>query len=203
MIIVKYCIENINNFSYLDENYSTIKQNKKNAIDKIKNLDDKKRAILGEQLLIKGLQKYYNIKYDDVNIRLNKNGKPYISNDKYHHIKFNISHSYDYSICAFSSNEIGVDIEKIRKVDIKTINQFATTSEINYILSSENQVFRRLFTIYTLKESYFKMLGDNLNNIKNIEFTINKNNVSCSDSNTKFKIINTIDDYIISFCERI
>ena len=63
---MKYCIENINNFSYLDENYSTIKQNKKNAIDKIKNLDDKKRAILGEQLLIKGLQKYYNINYDDV-----------------------------------------------------------------------------------------------------------------------------------------
>ena len=200
---MKYCIENINNFSYLDENYSTIKQNKKNAIDKIKNLDDKKRAILGEQLLIKGLQKYYNINYDDVNIMLNENGKPYISNDKYHHIKFNISHSNDYSICAFSCNEIGVDIEKIRKVDIKTINQFATTNEINYILSSKNQVFRRLFTIYTLKESYFKMLGDNLNNIKNIEFTIIKNNVSCSDSNTKFKIINTIDDYIISFCERI
>ena len=200
---MKYCIEKINNSSYLDEDYSTIKQNKKNAIDKIKNLDDKKRAILGEQLLIKGLQKYYNINYDDVNIMLNENGKPYISNDKYHHIKFNISHSYDYSICAFSSNEIGVDIEKIRKVDIKTINQFASTNEINYILSSENQVFRRLFTIYTLKESYFKMLGDNLNNIKNIEFTINKNNVSCSDSNTKFKIINTIDDYIISFCERI
>ena len=200
---MKYCIENINNSSYLDEDYSTIKQNKKNAIDKIKNLDDKKRAILGEQLLIKGLQKYYNINYDDVNIRLNKNGKPYISDDNYNHIKFNISHSNDYSICAFSCNEIGVDIEKIRKVDIKTINQFATTNEINYILSSENQVFRRLFTIYTLKESYFKMLGYNLNNIKNIEFTINKNNVSCSDSKTKFKIINTIDDYIISFCERI
>ena len=199
---MKYCIENINNSSYLHEDYLTIKQNKKNAIDKIKNLNDKKRVILGEQLLIKGLQKYYNVNYDDVNIRLNENGKPYISNDKYHHIKFNISHSHDYSICVFSSNEIGVDIEKIRKVDIKTINQFATTNEINYILSSENQIFRRLFTIYTLKESYFKMLGDNLNNIKNVEFQVDENIVSCSDPKTKFNIINTIDGYVISICER-
>lgn len=199
---MKYCIENINNSSYLHEDYLTIKQNKKNAIDKIKNLNDKKRVILGEQLLIKGLQKYYNVNYDDVNIRLNENGKPYISNNKYNHIKFNISHSHDYSICAFSSNEIGVDIEKIRKVDIKTINQFATTNEINYILSSQNQIFRRLFTIYTLKESYFKMLGDNLNNIKNVEFQVNDNIVSCSDPKTKFNIINTIDGYVISICER-
>lgn len=199
---MKYCIENINNSSYLHEDYLIIKQNKKNAIDKIKNLNDKKRVILGEQLLIKGLQKYYNVNYDDVNIRLNENGKPYISNNKYNHIKFNISHSHDYSICAFSSNEIGVDIEKIRKVDIKTINQFATTNEINYILSSQNQIFRRLFTIYTLKESYFKMLGDNLNNIKNVEFQVNDNIVSCSDPKAKFNIINTIDGYVISICER-
>ena len=203
MIIVKYCIENINNSNYLSKDYLRIKQNKKNAIEKIKYLDDKKRAILGDQLLIKGLYKYYNVNYDDVNIRLNKNGKPYISDEKYQHIKFNISHSHDYSICAFSSNEIGIDIEKIRKVDIKTINQFATTNEIKYILSSENQVLRRLFTIYTLKESYFKMLGDNLNNIKNIEFTINGDIISCSDPKTKFNIINTTPGYVISICERI
>lgn len=200
---MKYCIKNINNSNYLSKDYLRIKQNKKNAIEKIKHLNDKKRVILGEQLLINGLCKYYNVNYDDVNIRLNKNGKPYISDEKYHHIKFNISHSHDYSICVFSNNEIGVDIEKIRKVDIKIINQFATTNEINYILSSENQVLRRLFTIYTLKESYFKMLGDNLNNIKNVEFTINEDIVSCSDSKTKFNIINAIDGYVISTCERI
>ncbi len=203
MIKLKYCIENINNLSYFQKDYLTIKQNKKNAIEKIKNLDDKKRVILGEQLLIKGLQKYYNINYDDVNIQLNENGKPYISDSKYSNVKYNISHSHDYSICVFSSNAIGVDIEKIRKVNINIANQFATPNEINYILSSENQVFQRFFTIYTLKESYFKMLGDNLNNIKNIEFTINNNTISCSDPKTKFTIINSIDGYIISVCERI
>ena len=70
MIKLKYCIENINNLSYFQKDYLTIKQNKKNAIDKIKNLDDKKRVILGEQLLIKGLQKYYNINYNSFNTYL-------------------------------------------------------------------------------------------------------------------------------------
>ena len=57
MIIVKYYIENISNLNYLSKYYLRIKQNKKNAIKKIKYLDDKKRAILGECLLINGLYK--------------------------------------------------------------------------------------------------------------------------------------------------
>ncbi len=203
MIILNYCIENINNIQHINEDYLIIKQQKQQLINKLKNLDDKKRSILGEKLLIYGLRKFYNVDYNDIVINLNDEGKPYINNRDFDYIKYNISHSYDYVICAFSDKEIGVDIEKIREININIINKFATSNEIKYILSNKKQILNRLFTIYALKESYFKMLGTNLNNIQNIEFTIKNGNITCSDSKTKFQIIKSIKGYIISICERV
>ena len=199
---MKYCIENIKNIKDLDKNLSKIKTKKQNNINKVKNINDKKRKILGEILFIKGLKKFYSINYNDINIKLNKNGKPYISDKKYKNINFNISHSHDYSICVFSNKKIGVDIEKIRNVNLNILNQFATPNEISYVKSSKELILNNFFTIYTLKEAYFKMLGENLNNIKNVEFTITKNKIFCSDSNVKLKTINNIDGYIISICEK-
>ena len=203
MIYLKYCIENIHNLSDINSKYLLIKKEKQNAIDCLKNLDDKKRSILGEKLLIDGLKNYYNVDYNDIAIKKNKHGKPYISNLEFSNIKFNISHSHDYSICAFSNHEIGVDIEMIRKVNINILDHFATNQEKEYILSSNEHLFQRLFTIFTLKEAYFKMLGEDLSNIKNVEFTIKNNNIICSDPMAKFKIINNIYGYIIAICERI
>ena len=130
-----YCIESIKNLNNLPN--KRIKSYKYQAINKIKNLDSKNRSILGEYLLIDGLYKYYNINYDDIDIQLNNYGKPFISNDKYSYVKYNISHSFDYVICAFSDKDIGVDIEKIRNVNIKIIKHFATINEIKYILSNK------------------------------------------------------------------
>ena len=159
MINLKYYIENINNIDSLYEDYKVIKSKKKIAIDKIKNIDDKKRSILGELLLIKGLHDYYNINYKDIDIQLNINGKPYINDKDYFHIKFNISHSHDYSICAFSNKEIGVDIEKIRMININIMKQFATPNEIEYIMSSENQKLKRLMKIVVFKKKENLIIG--------------------------------------------
>ena len=47
------------------------------------------------------------------------------------------------------------------------------------------------------------MLGQNLNNIKDIEFNINQNNITCSINNIKINVITKIDGYIIAICEKI
>ena len=193
-------IKNINTFNNNTINlfYNEIYYNKKNNIDKILNIKKKKQSIIGEFLLKKLLKKNYNINYKDLKFKINKYGKPFILDMN---IYYNISHSHDYVITAISKNKIGIDIEKIRKTNIKNIYQFSTKNELDYILSSKKNIEKRLFKIYTLKESYFKMKGTNLNNIKNVEFTINKNEIICSDKNVKVKIINIINNYIIAICE--
>ena len=193
-------IKNINTFNNNTINlfYNEIYYNKKNNIDKILNIKKKKQSIIGEFLLKKLLKKNYNINYKDLKFKINKYGKPFILDMN---IYYNISHSHDYVITAISKNKIGIDIEKIRKTNIKNIYQFSTKNELDYILSSKKNIEQRFFEIYTLKESYFKMKGTNLNNIKNVEFTINKNEIICSDKNVKVKIINIINNYIIAICE--
>ncbi|MEG1141603.1 MAG: 4'-phosphopantetheinyl transferase superfamily protein [Bacilli bacterium] len=176
---------------------NTIKDEKKNQIIKIKNINSKKRSLLGE-LLFKELLSNKSLSYDKIDIYINNFGKPIIKNRK---VFFNISHSHDYSVCAISNNNIGIDIEKIRKVNINVIYQFATENEIIYITKNENEIYNKLFEIYTLKEAYFKCLGTNLNYIKEVEFLIKNNNVLCSDQNISAKIYYNIYGYIISTCE--
>jgi len=193
---MKLLIENIKKYNKINYIFFLfqIKKEKKIKIKKLLKKEDKQRSILGEKLLIEGL-KYYNINYKKNNITTNEYGKPYING-----IYYNISHKNDYVICALDKNEIGIDIEKIRKININNINQYTTENEKKYILENNNYIYERAFEIYTLKEAYFKMKGTNLNNIKNIEFTIKNNKIKCSDKTVNLKLIKYIENYVIAIC---
>jgi len=197
---LKLIYENINNYSL--EEYKTfltkLKQEKQDKILNILNDNDKKRSILGEILLIKLLNEM-DIDYNSISIIKNKYGKPYIENLD---LFFNISHSKDFVVCAISKNEIGIDIEKIRETKESIINQFANDIEKNYINELKGEYNKRAFEIFTLKESYFKCLGTNLNNIKEIEFELKNNVIKSNKKNFQFKLTYQIDDYIIAICEK-
>lgn len=197
---MKYIVDIINNYS---DNDLTILEKKINPekiqnISKIKNPNYKKRKIISENLLMNGLKDFYNIDYNSLTFTTNKYKKPYIKNKN---IYFNISHSYDYCVCTLSTKEIGIDIEKIRNTHINTLNKFTTKNERKYILEIPEKQNERLFEIFTLKEAYFKMKGKDLSNIKNIEFKIDKENITCNDRNVELKLIKIIPNYIIAICE--
>ena len=193
---MEYLIGHINNYSEQEicSFYESIPNVKKEKISKIKNILARKRSIIGEILLNKLVSNYHTLEYS-----INKYGKPYFNDYNYY---FNISHSYDYVITVVSKKEIGIDIEKIRKTSLNSIHYFATAKEQEYILSSTHNIEERLFKIYTLKEAYFKMIGTNLDHVLDIEFIIEGDSITCSDSNITVGFIHDIDGYIISYCER-
>jgi len=197
---MEYKIININDINKTEilNFYNNINSSKKIKIDKIRNKKRKIQSVLGEYLL-KELLKIYNISYSNINYIYNEEGKPYI---KDYNIYFNISHSHDYVITVISNKEIGVDIEKIRKTNISIINRICTNKEKEYVLSSNIDIEKRLFEIFTLKEAYFKMKGLNLNNLKSVEFIISNNNVTCNDNSINIKLLHIINDYIISIIEK-
>ena len=184
-------IDNINNYS--DNEYqdilNNIEINKKELINKIKDNNSKKQSILGEYLLIKLLKDYYKIDYKDLDFYINPNGKRYLTNKK---IYFNISHKNNYVVVVTSKKEIGIDIEEIKEQDIKIIKKFTTKDEEEYILKDKNKINKRFVEIYTLKEAYIKMLGENISKINNI---INKDNI-------KIIVNKSINNYIITICEK-
>ncbi len=181
----------------IKEFYNYLTEEDKKTYDNYVNIKRKKQFICGRILLDKLLKDKYNLKYDKVIIKKNKYGKPYISN---YPIYFNISHSHNMVICVISENEIGIDLEKIRNINIKTIDQYAIDIEKEYILSNKRYINKKALKIYTLKEAYFKMKGTNLNNIKNISFTYNKE-FSCNDKNVKIYAVK-INKYVCSICEK-
>ena len=191
--------DNINNYNnnFYNNILNTLPKQDIDKINKILKPKDKKLSILSRYLLINILSQNYNINYNNLNIKYNKYNKPIINN-----LYFNISHSHDYSVVVTSNNPIGVDIEKIRKVNLNIINYFCTNKEKKYILNSEN-IYKNLFEIYCLKEAYIKMLGTNLSNIKNIEFIIKDNTISCPQNKNINIIINyDINNYIIAIIEK-
>ena len=186
-----YTYDNINNYTKDDyrKMYNSLNQINKNKIDKLKNTRDKKLSILSKYLLKTILSQKYQLDYN--NIYNNENNKPLIKE-----IYFNISHSHDYVALVFSNNKVGIDIEKIRKVNINIINAFCTKNEKRYILNSKDK-YNNLFKIYTMKEAYFKMIGADLFNIKKIDFINRKIH------NLNIKQIYSIPEYIITIIEEI
>ena len=172
---MEYLIKNNKEYNnkQIKDFYNILPSYKKDKIKKYKNKETKINSIIGE-ILLKDLLLKHNIIYNNLNFYLNYYGKPYLKNNNWY---FNISHSFNYIITTISDKEIGIDIEKIRNTPLNVINYFATQNEKKYILANKKYIFERIFKIYTLKEAYFKMKGENLNNILKVEFKIWGNKV--------------------------
>ena len=191
-------IANIHSYTpkELEEIMNNIYLDKKREINQFQNETRKKQSIIGQKLLMDTLKNNYHLNYKDLVITKNKYGKPYLNND----IFFNISHSNEYIVLVTSKEEIGIDIEKMRKQELKKAKFFATKEEYDYIAKSNNQM-EPFWNIYTLKEAYFKMKGTNLNNIQSISFTIEDKKVTCSDQHVEAEIHKLIPGYVIATCK--
>jgi len=79
-------------------------------------------------------------------------GKPYF--EDFNDFQFNISHSGGLVAVACSAEEIGVDIEILREVDLKISNRFFTVEEKNFVKDRKS-----FFYVWTRKEAYVKRDG--------------------------------------------
>lgn len=103
------------------------------------------------------LGKYLGVDGNKLSIKRNKFGKPYLTNFSYVH--FNVSHTKNVFVCAISKNPIGVDVERIRKIDNRVIRYYFSEPEIYYIFSKSENANLRFTEIWTKKEAYLKSLG--------------------------------------------
>ena len=132
------------------------------------------------------LNNEYGILYYE--IIKNENGKPYLKDNK---VYFNISHKKDIIGIAVSKNEIGFDIEYIdveKEIKDSVLNNCFSELERNYIDCD----IERFFEIFTKKESYIKLLGGRVAEIKYVDVF---------DLNCKFYKRN-IDNYIFMIAKK-
>lgn len=202
-LIYVFCadVNALNNDEFFNSFYSNISAERQNKADAFKFRKDKNLSLGASILLDTGLKKIYNICEKNMVYSTEKNKKPYFKNAP--EIHFNISHSETMVAVAFSKNEIGIDIEKIKDTDLKIAKRFFTDSEYNHILKANNS--KEFYRLWTLKESFMKVTGLGFSLPLN-QFCINfdENNISVKSDIAKgnfyFYENDSIDGYCLSVC---
>lgn len=150
-------LENLDIYNMLEKAVSVEKRKKSKNF---RFFDDSKRCICAEAIMRYYLIKYFCINNSDIEIIYNEYGKPFLKKIP---LYFNLSHSGKWVVCAWSENEIGVDIEKIDKINFDIATSFFCKEEIDYIKSDvENEQCKKFIQMWTLKESYIKYIGKGL-----------------------------------------
>lgn len=99
-------------------------------------------------ILKKILKKFYNLEIDIEEIQKNIYGKPRLN-----HIKFNLSDTLGYISIIIGNDEVGIDIERIRKVDSIMIEKILDSTE--QISKNNNYLLKH----WVGKEAYVKYIG--------------------------------------------
>ena len=171
---------NINNLSddLYYKWYSLLNPIKKSKIDNLYLINDKKRSVCGDMLAKTALSELTGIKAEEIIIDTDSNGKPFPVNVSLH---FNISHCEDYVVCVTHDSPIGVDIEKIRPINLKIAEKFFNKDEQKYIFCHEPtkedflkepspDLLERFFRVWTKKEAFLKYTGEGIcADLKSIE----------------------------------
>ena len=122
---------------------------------------DAQRQIIGELLARATLSSTFKLANSDIRFQYSEHKKPYLENQR--DMYFNISHSGEWVVCALSRKEVGVDVEKIRKINFNIARRFFSADEVGHLFSlPEKQQLDYFFDLWTLKESYLKTLGTGL-----------------------------------------
>jgi len=168
-------------------------------------IKDSLRTLCGEIIVRAVISKQFDIKNDQIKIEKNFYGKPYIPNLPIH---FSISHAGDWVVCAFSTRNIGIDIEQIKDIQLDIAERFFSREEYNFLMEKEESERQESFyDLWTLKESYIKWIGSGLSTpLDSFYFTISDKGISVVNPNEVdipyFKQY-SVDGYKLSVCSTV
>lgn len=129
--------------------------------EKFRNTADIQRKMLGELMIRAILCAKYKVPAGNIDFEYSENDKPALKS--YDNIHFNISHSGDWVVCAFAEAPVGIDVEKIRKVNFGIAKRFFSEEEVKDLFSMpEHDQTDHFFDLWTIKESYLKAIGTGL-----------------------------------------
>ena len=154
----------LRNMVFLDEE-------RKRKVWPCKNLEDKKRSLLAGYLIREGAKEWRTkeggLQGDAKPLFLSyvysEYGKPYLRGEK--NLYFNISHSKNYVVCAFSDREVGIDIQVHKKGKGDIAQRFFSMEDralMEKLAGEERSSEEIFFSMWTVKEAYMKLTGEGM-----------------------------------------
>lgn len=128
-------------------------------------------------------------------IKFHNSGKPFINN-----ISFNISHTEGMVVCAITTQgEIGIDIEKIKPVNLSNFEAWFTKSEWTDIYNTSSPL-HKFYWYWTRKESIIKAMGVNLSYLHQIEIDISQDFFTENGRKWWLYELDLTDDFTTALC---
>ncbi len=161
-----YNVESLTNSEY-EKWFSLMRKDKQERVSRYKDVIRRKCSVAGEMLVKAYIGNALKIAPEIFEISEDENGKPYIESCS---IYFNISHCENILAYAFSNEEIGIDIERIRPISLNIMKRFYSEKEQKYVLGhtpnetdfkkcEDEEILERFYRIFTLKEAICKKSG--------------------------------------------
>ncbi|MCM1266586.1 MAG: 4'-phosphopantetheinyl transferase superfamily protein [Bacteroidales bacterium] len=119
---------------------------------------DKNRSLAAGLLLNHALG-IFGLQEKSMEYEIGEWGKPAM---KYHpELHFSLSHSGDYAICSIGDKPLGNDIELVKDGRIRVADRFFAEEERDWLYDTEEEAEknRRMFRLWTMKESFIKVTG--------------------------------------------
>ena len=140
---------------------SKLPDSSREIINKFKRPSDLQRSLLGDLLSRTILSDKLKHPIDQIVIEKSMKGKPRL--EKNTGLFFNISHSGNWVVASFSDSEVGIDIERIKPVNYRIAERFFSKEEyLELDIKTGIEKLNYFFDLWTLKESYLKLLGKGL-----------------------------------------
>ncbi|MCD4679027.1 MAG: 4'-phosphopantetheinyl transferase superfamily protein, partial [Bacteroidales bacterium] len=159
-------------FEFRERILSLLDENRRKRILKFVFPNDAQRSLLGDLMVRAFISKELNLKNSRITFNLSDKGKPYLTG--YPNLFFNVSHAGEWVVVAFSENNIGIDVERIKKINYNVAELFFSKEEnLNLNNLSGKEKLEYFFDLWTMKESYLKYTGKGLSEPLN-SFTVEK-----------------------------
>lgn len=178
--------------SALQHTYDTLTPSRKVHIDRLRRREDQVRSLAAEVLVQQLLQTHFHI--TDAALCRGDSGQPYLTGCD---LFVSISHSDQKVACAVSQTPVGIDIEKIRPVDLNLCRHVCVEEEKQYVLGDlpqwpaglcrDTEILQRFFEVWTAKEAYFKKLGTGITDLKSVNILPMERHIP------------VLDDYILQY----
>jgi len=140
---------------------------------------DKKLVIISRAILRLILSLYLERPPQNIVFSYTGTMKPVLKMRNANRINFNVAHSHDLILYAFSRrNMVGIDIERVAPIsNYKRIaRRFFTSRECERPdLSAEEKSLKGFKKIWVIKEAYLKATGKGVSDMENVEVIFKKN----------------------------
>ncbi len=128
-------------------------------------------------------------------IQYNEKGKPFLKS-----VYFNISHTEDMVVCAFSKEvEMGIDVEKKKIVDLESFKDWFNEAEWTNIVA-DRETMEPFYWYWTRKESIIKAKGLALSNLNQLNIDVDLDVIKLEDQKWVLDQLAFDEGYAAAIC---